>query len=212
MSKEVLRLVRLNTCVYVVIDLTEEKSSEDVLKDPKDSEEVKSENPQAVPSEDKTIKKTEGRYGSRLLTASLVILLVLSAGFSAFNYIDSGRRIGDLTNQVSVLSSSVQSLSSRLLDSNAKIIFLTQMLSESDSGSSLSDANIISLIYEQVKDSVVLIKSTLPMGTATGSGFIYDTEGRIVTNDHVIDGANSITVTFINRQQSSGQTHIQTSR
>jgi S1-C subfamily serine protease len=198
MSKEVLRLVRLNTCVYVVIDLTEEKSSEDVLKDPKDSEEVKSENPQAVPSEDKTIKKTEGRYGSRLLTASLVILLVLSAGFSAFNYIDSGRRIGDLTNQVSVLSSSVQSLSSRLLDSNAKIIFLTQMLSESDSGSSLSDANIISLIYEQVKDSVVLIKSTLPMGTATGSGFIYDTEGRIVTNDHVIDGANSITVTFIN--------------
>jgi S1-C subfamily serine protease len=163
----------------VVIDLTEEKSSEDVLKDPKDSEEVKSENPQAVPSEDKTIKKTEGRYGSRLLTASLVILLVLSAGFSAFNYIDSGRRIGDLTNQVSVLSSSVQSLSSRLLDSNAKIIFLTQMLSESDSGSSL-------------------IKSTLPMGTATGSGFIYDTEGRIVTNDHVIDGANSITVTFIN--------------
>ncbi len=198
MSKEVLRLVRLNVCVYVAIDLTEEKSSEDVLKDPKDSEEVKSENPQAVPSEDKTIKKTEGRYGSRLLTASLVILLVLSAGFSAFNYIDSGRRIGDLTNQVSVLSSSVQSLSSRLSDSNAKIIFLTQMLSESDSGSSLSDANIISLIYEQVKDSVVLIKSTLPMGTATGSGFIYDTEGRIVTNDHVIDGANSITVTFIN--------------
>jgi S1-C subfamily serine protease len=49
-----------------------------------------------------------------------------------------------------------------------------------------------------VKDSVVLIKSTLPLGTATGSGFIYDTLGRIVTNNHVIDGANSITVTFIN--------------
>ena len=55
-----------------------------------------------------------------------------------------------------------------------------------------------STIYESVKDSVVLIKSTLALGTATGSGFIYDTQGRIVTNDHVIDGANSITVTFIN--------------
>jgi S1-C subfamily serine protease len=198
MSKEVLRLVRLNACVCTAIDMTEEKSSGDILQDPKDSEETKSDNPQAVLSDDKTIKKTESHNGSRLVTASLVILLVLSAGFSAFNYIDSGRRIGDLTNQVSTLTLSVQSLSSRLLDSNAKIISLTQTLSELDSGSSLSDASKISLIYEQVKDSVVLIKSTLPMGTATGSGFVYDTEGRIVTNDHVIDGANSITVTFIN--------------
>jgi S1-C subfamily serine protease len=180
----------------VVIDLTEEKGFEDTLSDPKNLGEAKSKNPPADPSEAKIITRLSRDEG-RFLIASLVILLVLSAGFSAFNYIDSGRRIGDLTNQVSALSSSVQSLSSRLSNSNEKINSLTQTLSELGSGST-SDVNSITLIYEQVKGSVVLIKSTLPQGTATGSGFIYDTEGRIVTNDHVVDGANSITVTFIN--------------
>ena len=176
--------------------MTEEKGFEDTLSDPKNLGEAKSKNPPADPSEAKIITRLSRDEG-RFLIASLVILLVLSAGFSAFNYIDSGRRIGDLTNQVSALSSSVQSLSSRLSNSNEKINSLTQTLSELGSGST-SDVNSITLIYEQVKCSVVLIKSTLPQGTATGSGFIYDTEGRIVTNDHVVDGANSITVTFIN--------------
>src|SRR6266699_328429 len=31
---------------------------------------------------------------------------------------------------------------------------------------------------------------------AEGSGFVYDTQGHIVTNEHVIDGANSVKVTF----------------
>jgi len=33
---------------------------------------------------------------------------------------------------------------------------------------------------------------------AQGSGFVYDTAGHIVTNEHVVDGANSITVRFPN--------------
>jgi len=31
---------------------------------------------------------------------------------------------------------------------------------------------------------------------AEGSGFVYDTQGHIVTNEHVIDGASSVKVTF----------------
>ncbi|HEX6699345.1 MAG TPA: trypsin-like peptidase domain-containing protein, partial [Gaiellaceae bacterium] len=31
---------------------------------------------------------------------------------------------------------------------------------------------------------------------AQGSGFVYDTKGHIVTNEHVVDGATSIRVTF----------------
>jgi serine protease Do len=33
-------------------------------------------------------------------------------------------------------------------------------------------------------------------GVAQGSGFVYDAQGRIVTNNHVVDGATKITVTF----------------
>jgi serine protease Do len=34
--------------------------------------------------------------------------------------------------------------------------------------------------------------------TALGSGFVWDNQGHIVTNNHVVDGASKITVTFAN--------------
>jgi len=37
-----------------------------------------------------------------------------------------------------------------------------------------------------------------PQTEAEGSGFVYDTKGDIITNAHVVDGANSITVHFWN--------------
>jgi S1-C subfamily serine protease len=48
-------------------------------------------------------------------------------------------------------------------------------------------------IYNQLKDSVVLIETNLGLG----SGFVYDTSGHIITNQHVIDGADTIQVTFL---------------
>ena len=57
-------------------------------------------------------------------------------------------------------------------------------------------------IYNRVNPSVVLIQVALtpsitnPGGGALGSGFVWDNKGDIVTNNHVIDGASSITVTF----------------
>jgi hypothetical protein len=179
--------------------LTEEKSVESAPPDSQNSEvSVESPPPSGPTPEVKPVEKPTGG-GRSPLTAALVILLILSVGMSSYIYIDSGRRIGDLNTQVSTLTSSVQGLSATLADSNTKINALTQTVNglTSGGGGSTGGGVDITLLYEQVKGSVVLIKSTLPQGTATGSGFVYDTQGRIVTNDHVIDGANSITVTFI---------------
>lgn len=59
-------------------------------------------------------------------------------------------------------------------------------------------------VYEQVNPSVVYIEnqtrltrssnSTLPAGS--GSGFVWDTQGHIVTNNHVVAGADRLQVTF----------------
>jgi S1-C subfamily serine protease len=59
-----------------------------------------------------------------------------------------------------------------------------------------SSPDLISL-YNRTKDSVVLIEVTLPAGAAEGSGFVYDSTGKIITNNHVVEDASSILVTFI---------------
>jgi 2-alkenal reductase len=53
-------------------------------------------------------------------------------------------------------------------------------------------------LYERVSPSVVHIAVTesVPDRGGTGSGFVLDTEGHIVTNNHVIDGAKQIVVRF----------------
>ena len=64
----------------------------------------------------------------------------------------------------------------------------------------------VSAVYQRVKDGVVEVSTSTgaqadPFGNqapggATGSGFVIDEEGHIVTNQHVVDGAESVTVRF----------------
>jgi serine protease Do len=49
-------------------------------------------------------------------------------------------------------------------------------------------------IYQKVIPSVVSITSTLSGGTATGTGIVMSEDGYIITNYHVIDGAEHLTV------------------
>jgi putative serine protease PepD len=64
----------------------------------------------------------------------------------------------------------------------------------------------IAAVYERVKDGVVEVQTSVdgggdnPFGPggngATGSGFVIDKEGHIVTNQHVVGGADSAVVRF----------------
>jgi S1-C subfamily serine protease len=73
------------------------------------------------------------------------------------------------------------------------------------------DTNAVNQIYKADGDGVAFIESQIPAteaqslspfgepeseggGTATGSGFVIDSEGHILTNNHVIEGANKIEV------------------
>jgi putative serine protease PepD len=54
-----------------------------------------------------------------------------------------------------------------------------------------------SAVYQRVKDGVVEVQaSATGPGGATGSGFVIDEEGHIVTNQHVVADAESVTVRF----------------
>src|SRR4051794_16834877 len=57
-------------------------------------------------------------------------------------------------------------------------------------------ATDVSDLYERVSPGVVSIEVTTAAGGGTGSGFVLDRAGYILTNDHVVDGAQSVRVRF----------------
>src|SRR4051794_15673394 len=72
---------------------------------------------------------------------------------------------------------------------------------------SVSNSNALSPhdVYEKAEDSVAYITAQITQssgspfgqtetGTATGSGFVVSSDGYVVTNDHVVDGASSVKV------------------
>jgi putative serine protease PepD len=88
-----------------------------------------------------------------------------------------------------------------------KTIVRQVTVSDSDPAANTT-ALSVSDIYQRTYKGVVEItvtssQSTSPFGRqqaqrAQGSGFVYDSDGHIITNQHVVDGATSISVRFWN--------------
>jgi putative serine protease PepD len=64
-----------------------------------------------------------------------------------------------------------------------------------------SDGLPLPEIYKQSLPGVVEIQA----GSAGGSGFVLDEDGHIVTNQHVVEGATSVTVRFADGQEADAE-------
>jgi S1-C subfamily serine protease len=81
----------------------------------------------------------------------------------------------------------------------------------SSKGNGEEDSNVVNQIYKADGGGVAFIEAEVPAsepqsfspfgepesergGTATGSGIVIDTEGHVLTNNHVVEGASKITV------------------
>jgi len=81
--------------------------------------------------------------------------------------------------------------------------------SPSEPSLTTTSARVLNKIFKETQDSVVQITRTVPQigvvidpsqenRTALGSGFLFDKEGHIVTNNHVVGDAKIVDVTFTN--------------
>jgi len=74
--------------------------------------------------------------------------------------------------------------------------------SEESTESQMVEGEMLTALYEAANPGVVNIRVYRQQGGMTGqgagSGFVIDDEGNIVTNDHVVAGAQAVTVIFFN--------------
>jgi S1-C subfamily serine protease len=61
--------------------------------------------------------------------------------------------------------------------------------------------NTVNQIYKSDADGVAFIESKVAEGVASGSGVVLDDEGHVLTNNHVVEGGEEITVSL----ESEGQ-------
>ena len=108
----------------------------------------------------------------------ILIVLVVNIGVFAVVFVD-------LKNQLDIMDTSLTDQASEIKDLQNQLEIFDVV----------NQTGLMSwpTIYNQLKKSVVLIQTDLGLG----SGFVYDLKGHIVTNHHVIEGASTIQVTFL---------------
>ncbi len=141
---------------------------------------------------------TESQPTSRWMYVSIALIVIIVAETALFSYvlIDLNRTIADLQEGQESLNSDFANLKTSL-----------DQIQDDSTRPRVSDASRPSTgltpvqIYDLSKDSVVLITVKTQtfsgfMPFSSGSGFVYDREGHIVTNNHVVEDADAIDVTF----------------
>lgn len=137
------------------------------------------------------------------ISSTLVVIMILISLFSGavagyfLSYIPLSTEIHDLDGQLSTLNQRIDSLQT------------TSVLS-----STMGDNLSLPLLFENVRQSVVVVEGLIPhqdfFGRVyytqdQGSGFIYNFGGQmiILTNYHVVAGTSSLNVTFVNEKEYS---------
>lgn len=128
----------------------------------------------------------------------LVVVIIVVSNVAILTLFSNGLGDGveELTSEVASLNQQVEALSYQVQSLDYEVSALRDSLELQEEGNVTVDLELPA-IYNRTRRSVVLIIVRTRFGGGQGSGFIYDDEGHIITNNHVVEDAEEITVTFV---------------
>ena len=129
----------------------------------------------------------EQRNRDNMIWGIVVVMMVINVGVLTYTTIYNDGDSGDFD----ALETELEKLEFQLSSAQQEIDSLKEEIRIVELGETSSDIGVIE-IYNQTRNSVVLIQTN----TGTGSGWVYDTLGHIITNNHVVEDAITIQVTF----------------
>ena len=154
------------------------------------SEGLQPRDPDEREAQRRSLFATRGRSGASLTFLALVLLLVLGVGLFA----------GWVYGRDSALNS--------FANTQSNLAPLQQGASPVATVPPLTGNNIQTVqeaVIQKVSPAVVEVIAQTESGTSIGSGVIIDRRGYIVTNNHVVDGAQNIQVVLYNNTQKPAQ-------
>ena len=125
-----------------------------------------------------------------ILTFLAVITVAGVMIFSSQGFVDAFNAIGEKSD-TRQQSGTIAHDATNGLDKNSETLSLVELFENTESG-------VVSISIQ--KDSSMMINGEpIPFNNnAVGSGFVYDDQGHIITNSHVVRDAQKIVVTFTN--------------
>lgn len=140
----------------------------------------------------------------KALTATIIGLLALSIAFNLVNYHSNQalrEEFSSLEDEYTAVSSQLEAIGKKLEElSKPKPTpppqTVTITVTPKPNGE-LSPQEVFKLAEKSVVQIVTKIITPLGMESGQGSGFVYNSEGYIVTNFHVVEDAASVEVRFI---------------
>ena len=121
-----------------------------------------------------------------MLWVIVVAMMVVNVGVLMFSTTYGGNDV-----ETAALSTEVENLGFQLNSAIQEIEALQDEVRISSLPDNTPNLGFIEL-YNTTRNSVVLIETDI----GSGSGWIYDTNGHIITNNHVVENTNWIRVTF----------------
>ena len=155
-----------------------------------------------------------------LVTVVSLVVTILVQGSVFDNIKGIGRSLTNVGTAITYMQNNGKSVSGNNLEQPVSAATVSQQSSPDTIDTSFKNIALpsptqttnLTAIFKQVENSVVQITARTPNpnlqiiingnpsgseSTRLGSGFVYDKQGHIITNNHVIDGAGTADVTFV---------------